>query len=70
MRVVVLTTKGRKARRAAITAANDIEADLVARLGPDALSAWRSVNDALAEMYLQQAPEMARVAAQMSSALD
>ena len=70
VRVVVLTDKGRAARRAAIDVAGQIEAELVQRLGPDALLAWRSVTDALIELHLDQAPEMVRVAAEMSSARD
>jgi hypothetical protein len=50
--------------------ADQIEAELVQRLGPDVPLAWRSVTNALIELPLGQAPEMVRVAAQMSSARD
>ena len=70
VRVVELTDRGRAARRAAIEIADRIEAELVARLGRDALEAWRSVTDALIEIYLHEAPEMVRMAAEMSSARD
>jgi hypothetical protein len=66
----MLTDKGRAARRAAIDVADQIEAELVQRLGPDVLLAWRSVTDTLIELHLDQAPEMVRAAAEMSSARD
>ncbi|MGZ4801371.1 MAG: MarR family winged helix-turn-helix transcriptional regulator [Acidimicrobiia bacterium] len=68
VRVVVLTDKGRAARRAAVEVAREVEAELVERLGPEALLGWRRVNDALLDMHLHQAPEMVRVATEMSSA--
>jgi DNA-binding MarR family transcriptional regulator len=68
VRVVMLTDKGRAARRAAIEVADQIEAELVQRLGRDVLLAWRSVT--LIELHLGQAPEMVRVAAEMPSARD
>jgi DNA-binding MarR family transcriptional regulator len=70
IRVVTLTDKGRAARAAAIDVADQIEAELAQRLGPDVLLAWRSVTNTLIELHLDQAPEMVRVAAQMSSARD
>ena len=65
--MVELTGRGRAARRAAVEIADRIEAELVERLGRDALDAWRSVTDALIEIDLQ-APDTVRVAAEMSSA--
>ena len=70
VRMVELTDKGRAARRAAIEIADGIEAELLRRLGRDALDSWRRVTDALVEIYLQEAPDMVRVAAEMSSARD
>jgi hypothetical protein len=67
--VVELTGRGRAARRAAaVEIAGRIEAELVERLGRDALDAWRSVTDALIEIDLHEAPDTVRVAAEMSSA--
>jgi hypothetical protein len=62
--------KGRAARRAAIENADGIEAELVRRLGRDALDSWRHVTDALIKLHLHEAPEMVRVAAEMSSVRD
>ena len=70
VRVVAITDKGRDARSAAIDIADEVEAGLVERLGSDALRGWRGVTDALVEMYLDDAPEIVRVAAEMSSAHD
>jgi len=67
--VVELTGRGRAARRAAVEGADRIEAELVERLGRDALDAcWRSVTDALIEIHLHEAPDTVRAAAEMSSA--
>jgi CubicO group peptidase (beta-lactamase class C family)/DNA-binding MarR family transcriptional regulator len=52
VRLVELTDKG----RAAIEIADGIEAELVRRLGRDALDSWRRVTDALIELHLQDAP--------------
>jgi DNA-binding MarR family transcriptional regulator len=70
VRLVELTDRGRAARRAAIEIADHIEAELVEKLGRETLDAWRRVTDALIEIHLYEAPEMVRVAAEMSSALD
>jgi hypothetical protein len=35
--------------------------------GPDAVASWRKVAEALAELYLPDAPELGRVAAGLSS---
>ena len=70
VRMVELTDKGRAARRAAIEIADGIEAELARRLGRDTLDSWRRVTDALIEIYLHEAPEMVRMAAEMSSARD
>ena len=70
IRMVELTDKGRAARRAAIEIADGIEAELARRLGRDTLDSWRRVTNALIEIYLHEAPEMVRMAAEMSSARD
>jgi len=70
VRVVELTDKGRAARRAAIEIADGIVAVLVRSLGRGALDSWRRVTDALIEVYLPEAPEMVRIAAEMSSSRD
>ena len=70
VRLVELTDRGRAARRAAIEIADHIEAELVEKLGRETLDAWRRVTDALIEIHLNEASEMVRVAAEMSSALD
>jgi len=66
VRMVELTDKG----RAAIQIADGIEAELARRLGRGALDSWRRVTDALIEVYLPEAPEMVRIAAEMSSSRD
>lgn len=70
VRMVELTDKGRAARRAAIEIADGIEAELVRRLGRDALDSWRRVTDALIELDLHEASDMVRMAAEMSSGRD
>jgi DNA-binding MarR family transcriptional regulator len=66
-RAVALTARGRTARDAAVEVADEIEAELDAELGPDALRQWRKVTDALVTLHLDDAPEMVRVAAEMTS---
>jgi DNA-binding MarR family transcriptional regulator len=67
IRRVTLTDKGDVARRAAIDVADQIEAELTERAGPQALRGWRKVTDAMIDAYLDDAPEVVREAAQMSS---
>jgi DNA-binding MarR family transcriptional regulator len=66
-RTVTLTDKGRAARRAAIDVADAIESELTERAGARALQGWRKVTDAMIDAYLDDAPEVVRVAAQMRS---
>jgi DNA-binding MarR family transcriptional regulator len=68
VRAVALSERGRAARRAAIEIAGEVEAQLVARLGSRAVASWRKVNQTLAELYLTDAAELVRVAAELSSA--
>jgi DNA-binding MarR family transcriptional regulator len=70
VRVVVLSQRGRAARRAVLDISDEVEAQLVARLGRDAMLEWRRVADALVDRYLDEAPEQVRVAAAMSSMRD
>ena len=64
---MALTDRGRAARRASIEIAGEVEAQLIARLGPRAVASWRKVAEALAELYLPDAPELRRVAVRLSS---
>jgi DNA-binding MarR family transcriptional regulator len=70
IRVITLTDKGRAARVAAIDIADEIEADLERRVGTGTVRAWRRVTDALVEAELENAPELVRVAAAMTSTRD
>jgi DNA-binding MarR family transcriptional regulator len=68
VRAVELTDRGRAAHSAAIDIAGEIEAELVGQLGPETMQHWRAVTDALVRAYADDAPEMVRVAVEMSSA--
>jgi DNA-binding MarR family transcriptional regulator len=68
VRAVTLTARGTAARTAAVDVADEIEAELDELLGPAVLRQWRKVTDALIALHLDDAPEMVRVAAEMSSA--
>ena len=67
VRAVALSERGRAARRASIEIAHEVEAELVERLGPRAVASWRKVTDALADLYLADAPEVVRAAVSLSS---
>jgi DNA-binding MarR family transcriptional regulator len=67
VRAVALSDRGRAARRASIEIAGEVESQLVARLGARAVASWRKVAEALAELYLPDAPELVRIAAGLSS---
>jgi DNA-binding MarR family transcriptional regulator len=70
VRAVALSVRGNAAWRAAVDVADEVEADLDDHVGPAALRQWRKVTDALIALHLDGAPEMVRVATEMSSARD
>jgi len=70
VRAVALSERGRAARRASIEIAEQVESQLVERVGAGAVSSWRKVTDTLAELYLADAPEVVRAAIELSSEWD
>lgn len=67
VRAIELTARGRAARDAAVAVADEVEAELVHRLGAAAVADWRAVGEVLVADHLERAPEFVRVAAAMSS---
>jgi DNA-binding MarR family transcriptional regulator len=66
-RVVKLTKRARKARKAGISYAKDVARELEHELGAEAVAAARAVFERVIEMNLEEGSEFLRVAATISS---
>jgi DNA-binding MarR family transcriptional regulator len=66
-REVALGSRGEAAHAAAVAVADDVEQQLVADAGAEALDGWRAVNAAMARRWLAVAPARVRIATEMTT---